>query len=183
MEFDVGRMSDEFDSIPVTPMPTATQNPSVSEHQYANTVYEAHPIREVDEVTLQYPLAAIQAVATTDTLEDSTIVLETEELVYLQTDSSTFYRLASRVSEEYETKIEIEQLQKVVDLHTSQFLRDVHGFTSIEELRQLTLCNALNHPSPQSGDITFETINDSDAFYTYVDSRGLIIQKNTHSSS
>lgn len=167
------------DYIDPTPMPTAKQNRCIEEHKYAGLAHEAHPIRSVPEIILNFPLAAIQAVAATETPEEWTKVLETEDLVYYRVTSPSFYRLLNQAAEDYDTKIEVEQVQTIVDLHTRQFLQDVHGFTAVDELAKVTLCDAMNHSRDDS--VTFEDVPREHG-YGYVDARGLIVQKDTHST-
>lgn len=171
-------MPDSLDDyIEPTPMPTAKQNPCIEEHKYATRAQEAHPIRSVPEIILHFPLSAIQAVAVKETPEDWIPVLETEDLVYYRVTSPSFYGLLRQASEDYETKIEVEQVQTIVDLHTRQFLQDVHGFTDVDELPRVTLCDAMNHSQDDS--VSFEDVPREHG-YGYVDARGLIVQKDTH---
>lgn len=184
-------MTEEFDAggdIDPTPMPTMTQNPCVKEHKNASRVDEAHPISEglIEEqeglhMTIDYSLAALQGAADKNNIQGD-VVEETSDAIYYKVTSGEFYRLFSLAFDEFEVNMPVEESQLIVELHTKQFLSDVHGYEGDFEGKDITLCNAMNDPTPYEGPVTDDKLPEG-MRYGYVDSRGLIVQKNTHSES
>lgn len=174
----------------VTPMPTVVQDPYIRDNSKADSVMGAHPVSEeiVETIesrafTLAFDLAAIQAIADgTDILAESQsarLLKETEDLQYYQVDSGVFYRLAAAADMEYDTYIQVEDLQALMEAQTRHFLKDMHGFDGEFENTE-TLCDVYNSPSVQEGAVCHET-EPEDAHYGFVDSRGLVVSKGTHS--
>lgn len=172
-------------------MPTGVIEEYIQTHKTATTVGEANPIDEElvqpikkDFVTIQYNLAAIQAVMDLEdnlpeSLDGVTELHETPTHLYYKVTSQTYYQIMTRVYEKYEARVSIENLQEVINLHTKQLLQDLHDYTGDFKNRKLTLSNAMNDNTINSGEITREDVPDN-ANYGYVDSRGLVVMKDTH---
>jgi len=170
-------------------MPTGKQDPCIKAHKYASSVNEAHPI-DLDciksecnnPLVIGYSFADIQAVADMyiDDIPNATLVDSEGDIEYYVVQSDLFYRLAMRVNEEFQNAyIEIENLQSIIDSHTIQYLSDMHDYCRNFSGQEKTLCNALNDQTPQEG-----TVNNNNVYmdkYCFIDSRGLIVQRGTHS--
>jgi hypothetical protein len=114
-----------------------------------------------------------------DGIPNATLVDTDGEKEYYTVQSEIFYRLAARVNEEFQNAyIEIETLQSVIDSHTIQYLSELHGYSRNFSGQMKTLCNALNDQTAQGGAISHDDVIDK---YSFVDSRGLIVQRGTHS--
>lgn len=110
-------------------------------------------------------------------------------LHYYQAQSATFYDLLSMVHEQYDHYVQVEDIEDIVEVHTRQYLRDVHGYEgdfggqvpndSIDKMREPTLCNAHNDPTPYEGVIDADSRPDN-ANYGFIDARGLVIEEGTH---
>lgn len=184
---------DENEFIQPTPMPTIVQEEFMEAHRDTNRVDEAHPIdketiERLDARTvgsMPFTLAALQAVAdTADSFEEEynnvRLLEETDDTLYYQVASQTFYQLCVDAYEQYEGHYtEIEKLTQVMEVHTRQLLTDLHGYEEDFDGREPTLCNAYNHDSPQDGAITMDD-EPENGHYGFVDARGFIVTKNTH---
>lgn len=191
--FDIDETSEgsEPSSGPIehTPMPTIKQNPCVSEHNSATRVDEAHPIDEhfkddIDgsvSMVIDFSLAALQAVADVTEI-DGQIVEETEDLIYYKVTSGEFYRLLGIVAENYDVNTPVEEARPIVELHTKQLLSDIHDYEGDFDEGDITLCNAMNDPTPYDGKITDDKLPEG-IRYGYIDSRGFVVQKDSHSES
>lgn len=193
--------SEENETIPNNNMPTFKIAEWVKNHSSASTHSEAHPIDEdlisdnMSDLLQHSNLSVIQAVlSTTDILQkfeekdNITKIEETDSHIYYQVDSAAFYSIFAKASELYNARIEIEQGERIVDLHTMQFLYDLYNYTGDfggqtgrdnDETFNETLCNALNDPKPSEGCINQEN-EPENAHYAYIDSRGLVFEKGTH---
>lgn len=184
------------DAVNVTPMPTIELEQFLEEHQQTSRATDAHPIEDDvletvgERGSFEFSLAAIQAVAdqVIEDIESATLVETDGNTAYYNVTSDTFYRLAARTRDIYpKTNIQIERLQSIVDAHTIQFLADLHGYegdfggeTATGGRFKKTLCNALNDETPYEGSVRRETEPD-EAHYGFVDARGLVVQRGTHS--
>lgn len=179
-----------------TQMPTFKQEEYLAEHQHTDRVDEAHPITDtiIDMLdvkmvgTLPFALAAVQAIAdTAESFEDefsaTRRLQETEEKIYYQVASQTYYQLCVKAYEQYESEYtKVEQLANVMEVHTHQLLADLHNYEGDFDGHNPTLCNAYNHDSPQDGAVTSQE-EPENGHYGFVDSRGFILIKNTHTQS
>jgi len=162
-------------------------------------------------VLIEYDLAAIQAVAVREILPydsdverwitchpqpDDLDLYPVENgrdregtLHYYQAQSASFYDLLAMVHERYGHYIEVEHVEDIVEVHTRQFLRDVHGYEgdfggqvpndSIDKVREPTLSNAYNDPKPGEGVVNWDT-EPENGHYSFTDARGLVIEEGTH---
>lgn len=175
------------------------QEQYITEHAYADNASEAHPIdsdvlhevcdTKMGPVLLEYDLALIQAVAVREVLpyhcDHETWIERAGDLHYYQVQSRTFYDLITMAHQRYDTQyIEIEDAPDIVEAHTRQYLKDVHGYEGdfggqvsndgIDAEYDPTLCSAQNDAhwlrdeEPES------------AHYAFMDARGLVIEEGTH---
>lgn len=127
-------------------------------------------------------------------------------LHYYQVQSGTFYDILAMVDQQYEHRIAVENVEDIVEVHTRQFLRDVHGYEgyfgnpsisdsageqsepdscgqvpndSIDRVREPTLSNAYNDPKPGEGVVNRDN-EPENAHYGFTDSRGLVVEEGTH---
>lgn len=185
------------DGVPVTPMPTITQEEFIKEHKRVGDVRDAHPIDEdilkdvcdtkMGPILIEYDLAMLQAIATRNVLElndEQRYIEERDGVYYFQVDSATFYDLLARACDRYDNYVEAEDMPDIVEVHTRQYLRDMHGYEgdfggqvpndSIDKIREPTLCNA------QNDDHSLRDEEPEDAHYAFTDGRGLVVEKGTH---
>lgn len=170
------------------------QEQFIKDHQWATEVTEAHPIdRDIIErvcdtkmgpILIQYDLALIQAVAQSvlDSRDDlATLVTDRSGNEYYCGTSNTFYTILACAHELYSGYVEAEHVEDIIEVHTRQYLRDLYGYDgdfggqvandSIDRVHDPTLCNAMN----EDGSV----VPDYGA-YGFVDSRGLVVQQNSH---
>lgn len=157
-------------------------------------------------ILIEYDLAAIQAVAVREILpydndDESWITCHPQSddvdlypvsnerdcegtLHYYQSQSSTFYFLLTMVKQRYDHYVEVEHVEDLVEVHTRQYLRDVHGYEGdfggqvpnedIDKVREPTLCNA------QNDNPALRDEEPDNAHYAFTDARGLVIEEGTH---
>lgn len=182
----------------ITSMPEVLQNEYVREHSGAHDAQNAHPIDEdilmsvcdtkVGPAMLHHDLALIQAVADRRLSSDGENVYHagtTDGVSYYRVASVTFYDLLQMADRMYSgAYVEVEDLPDLVEAHTRQYLREVHGYEgdfggetpggpSGNEYEK-TLCNAQN-----DSDVVRNEEPDG-ANYAFVDARGLVVTNDTH---
>lgn len=197
-------MTEQTDN-PCSGIGTVTQDEYIENHKTATNVDDAHPIdkdilhktctTKMGPLLLSNDLAAIQAVVSKKSplVEDNSryYVEKDNHYAYAQVNSAFFYHIASQVADVYDTVIEVENIEQISEVHTRQYLRDIHGYegdfgnNSHQSERKddarsrehdITLCSAQNYA---------QLIRDeepSEAHYGYVDSRGFVFKLNTHNS-
>lgn len=124
--------------------PTTMPNQWITEHQTvdADNIADAHPIdgdivhdvaeTKMDPVLIHSHLALLQAIAVREVLpyngETATWVEQQGNVHYYQAQSMTFYDLLSMAHQWYDqAHVEVEDVPALVEAHTRQYLRDVHG--------------------------------------------------------
>lgn len=179
-----------------TPMPTFEQDPYVAEHKKTDLADDAHPIDDdvISSVVgtkhgsalIHFDLAALQAVAVREVPTNrEDWVAERSGNVYYRTTSQSFYELLALLVTYYpDVHIEIENAADLVEAHTRQFLKDVHGYEGDfggatpggpeGNTFDPTLCSAMN-----DSDIVREQEPES-TDYGFVDARGLVVEQDTH---
>lgn len=197
-------------------IPEFVQEPYIEEHKDAVLPQQAHPIdadivktvceTKAGSAIIDFDLAMIQAVATRAIQEfndEAKIRLLHDEgnVRYAQTTSPVFGELVSRAQDRYDDVIKVEDMPDIVEAHTRQYLRDVHGYEgdfggqvrndSIDMIPHPTICNAQNdgdlkYPrsskteSSQNDDHSIRDEERQGAHYAFFDSRGLVIEEGTH---
>jgi len=187
------------DEIPTAQMPTVVQEQYIQEHAYANDARDAHPIDEdilkdvcdskMGPILIEYDLALIQAIAVREILPfncDTESWIERQgDMHYYQAQSVTFYDLLTMAHQRYDNAyVEIEDAAELAEVHTRQYLRDVHGYEgdfggqvanpSIDKTHAPTLCSA------QNDEHRLRDEEPEDAHYAFTDARGLVIEEGTH---
>lgn len=168
--------------------PAVEENKVVKEHKYAKNVSEAHPISDYileksdTHVLCDYDLAYIQAVGSMYIDElDIEPVCKKDNLNYYLTDSAMFYKLAEMSYDIYGETVNIDNIHIVVEVHTKQYLYDLHDYDGNFDDLMPTVCNAYNHYTPDRGKVNmnneFKTEN---IHYGFVDSRGFVLEDSTH---
>lgn len=204
------------DEIPTTQMPTIVQEQYIQEHAYANDARDAHPIDEdilkdvcdskMGPILIEYDLALIQAIAVCEILpfnsDTETWIERQDDMHYYQAQSVTFYDLLSMAHRRYDNAyVEVEDAADLAEVHTRQYLRDVHGYegdfgnqsisdsageqsepdfggqvanSGVDKEHDPTLCSA------QNDDHRLRDEEPEDAHYAFTDARGLVIEEGTH---
>lgn len=177
-------MTDETDSA-FGGMPEIVQSDFIREHKHTANTRDAHPIDDdiVEQsvetpIVIDHELAALQAVATRNVLElndEEVLVGERDGTYRFQVTSSTFYSLLEEMCDRYDVHVQAEQVQNIVEAHTRQYLRDVHGYEEdFDTGHSSTLCEAQNDAH------WIRDEEPEDTHYPFVDSRGLVVDKGTH---
>lgn len=124
---------------------------------------------------------------------------------YYQVSSRSFYELLSIAYQKYDgVRIEVENVADIVEAHTRQYLKDVHGYEgdfgnpsisdsageqsepdfggqvandSIDKLHEPTLCNAQNDAHWLRDEMP------DDTHYVYTDARGFVVEEGTHDAN
>jgi len=166
-------------------MPVGKQAQYIQSHNYATNFRDAHPIdAEVIEISCdtklgpvlsQCDLGAMQAVLSyqDDLLEEhATKILEFDGFEYYQTKSEIYYEIASEIKRYYDITVNIDNIAELAEIHTRQYLLDMHGFDG-EFDHNPTICDVYNNPETM--------IDEPDcASYTHIDSRGIVFEQDTH---
>lgn len=167
-----------------TELPTGRQAAYIKNHEYATNFRDAHPIdavyikdvcdRKLGPVLAQCDLAAMQAVLSyTDLLNEHATLIDVDgNKEYYQTSSLIFYKITEAINDRYKFTVNVDNVSSLVEMHTRQYLFDVHGFNSTFEYEP-TICDVYNNPD-------VEIKQPDNAQYTHVDSRGIVFEQGTH---